>query len=201
MLKSQEINVVKFNWCANHFFHKECVEAGFKGEYLKCPVCFLIYGEFIGDMPTGTLSWEKSSEYECEGYEDIDTWILNYDFANGVWNGVPYRGTGRTAYLPDNTEGREVLCLLIKCFWRQHTFTVGTSVTTGRSNVVVWNSIHHKTSPNGGVLSYGYPDPTYLNRVKLELADKGIVIEEGDKPDEISDSGTIHVVNKNDKNE
>jgi len=51
------------------------------------------------------------------------------------------------------------------------------------------------------VLSYGYPDPTYLNRVKLELADKGIVIEEGDKPDEISDSGTIHVVNKNDKNE
>lgn len=31
-----------------------------------------------------------------------------------------------------------------------HMFTVGTSVTSGRSNVVIWNGIHHKTSVTGG---------------------------------------------------
>lgn len=54
---------------------------------------------------------------------------------------------------------------------------VGTSVTTGRANTVVWNGIHHKTNTYGGTACFGYPDPTYFNRVKLELADKGITLE------------------------
>lgn len=37
---------------------------------------------------------------------------------------------------------------------------------------VVWNGIHHKTSPTAG--PYGYPDPTYLARLRAELASKGI---------------------------
>ncbi|CAN0380565.1 unnamed protein product [Phaeothamnion confervicola] len=57
---------------------------------------------------------------------------------------------------------------------RRLTFTVGTSITTGRSNCVVWNGVHHKTSIGGGSASFGYPDPTYLDRVKEELAAKGI---------------------------
>ena len=53
-------------------------------------------------------------------------------------------------------------------------FTIGTSVTTGRNNVIVWNGIHHKTRICGGSSNYGWPDPTYFNRVKFELAAKGI---------------------------
>jgi len=36
-------------------------------------------------------------------------------------------------------------------------FTIGTSVTTGMKDVVVWNGIHHKTSMKGGAANYGYP--------------------------------------------
>ena len=54
---------------------------------------------------------------------------------------------------------------------------MGTSVTTGRANTVVWSGIHHKTSLGGGPAFFGYPDPTYFNRVKLEIADRGITIE------------------------
>ena len=59
-------------------------------------------------------------------------------------------------------------------FRQKVTFTVGTSITTGRDNQVVWNGIHHKTRPGGGATSHGYPDDTYFDRVKLELEQKGI---------------------------
>ena len=95
--------------------------------------------------------------------------------------------------MPDTDEGREVLILLIKSFQRKHTFTVGDSVTTGRKDVVVWNSIHHKTNTSGGTLSFGYPDLTYFNRVKLELADKGVVLEHSDNIKKIKKNGTIWI--------
>ncbi len=56
---------------------------------------------------------------------------------------------------------------------RRLTFTIGTSVTTGATNTLVWNEIHHKTEINnsGG---HGYPDPNYLDNVLLELAAQGV---------------------------
>ena len=64
--------------------------------------------------------------------------------------GHRYQGTSRTAYLPDNPEGREVLKLLQKAFKVRLIFTVGTSTITGQSNTVVWNDIHRKTNTHGG---------------------------------------------------
>jgi deltex-like protein len=66
-----------------------------------------------------------------------------------------------------------VLKLLIVAFQRRLTFTLGTSVTTGASNVVVWNEIHHKTSRDNSS-GHGYPDDKYLENVTLELASLGI---------------------------
>ena len=40
--------------------------------------------------------------------------------------------------------------LLKRAFDAQLIFTVGTSVTTGQSDVVTWNDIHHKTNTHGG---------------------------------------------------
>ncbi|XP_046513661.1 E3 ubiquitin-protein ligase DTX3L isoform X2 [Equus quagga] len=88
--------------------------------------------------------------------------------------GRRYVGIHRTAYLPDNKEGNEVLRLLRKAFDQKLIFTVGDSRVTGASDVITWNDIHHKTSPFGGPDNYGYPDPDYLKRVKQELKDKGI---------------------------
>ena len=64
--------------------------------------------------------------------------------------GKRYSGTERQAFLPNNHEGRKVLNLLDQAFKARLTFTIGTSVTSGRSNTVTWNDIHHKTNPYGG---------------------------------------------------
>ena len=90
------------------------------------------------------------------GYRKI---VISYQFPSGVQGpehsnpGQYYQGTSRTAYLPDNHEGREVLQFLRRAFDARLVFTVGTSNTTGLSNQVIWNDIHHKTSISGG--SYG----------------------------------------------
>uniref|UniRef100_A0A4W2FGM5 E3 ubiquitin-protein ligase n=1 Tax=Bos indicus x Bos taurus TaxID=30522 RepID=A0A4W2FGM5_BOBOX len=88
--------------------------------------------------------------------------------------GERFSGIRRTAYLPDNKEGNEVLRLLRRAFDQKLIFTVGESRTLGVSGVITWNDIHHKTSRTGGSQRYGYPDPDYLKRVKQELKDKGI---------------------------
>uniref|UniRef100_A0A7S1CPA8 RING-type E3 ubiquitin transferase n=1 Tax=Bicosoecida sp. CB-2014 TaxID=1486930 RepID=A0A7S1CPA8_9STRA len=85
---------------------------------------------------------------------------------------------GSSSLLPwllDNAEGRRVAALLRTAFDRRVSFTIGTSITTGRSDCVIWNGVHHKTSKTGGPQSFGYPDPAYLARVAEELAAKGVV--------------------------
>nr|XP_006825963.1 PREDICTED: E3 ubiquitin-protein ligase DTX3L-like [Saccoglossus kowalevskii] len=104
--------------------------------------------------------------------KDVDRARLE---ANDPSPGSSYSGTSRTAYLPDNREGREVLRLLKLAFERKLTFIIGTSVTTGCNNTVVWNDIYHKTSMYRGPSGFGYQDDTYLKRVKEELAAKGVV--------------------------
>jgi len=56
-------------------------------------------------------------------------------------------------------------------------FTVGYSPTRNCDNLICWNGIHHKTNTSGGTSNYGFPDPTYFNRVKNELAEKGVLLE------------------------
>ena len=48
-------------------------------------------------------------------------------------------------------------------------------MTTGMSDCVIWNGVHHKTNTSGGSTHYGYPDNTYFGRVKEELASKGVL--------------------------
>ena len=94
----------------------------------------------------------------CGFYFSVDcgTIVICYSFPSGIQDsehpnpGRWYDGTQRTAYLPDNREGREVLQLLRKAFDARLVFTVGTSVSTGRPNQVTWNDIHHKTNMYGG---------------------------------------------------
>ena len=84
-----------------------------------------------------------------------------------------------------------MLALLVKCFRRKLSFTVGFSVVRGRDNCIVWNGVHHKTNTHGGSTGYGYPDPTYFNRVKQELALKGVVQDsEEQMADEIAEVTT-----------
>ena len=71
--------------------------------------------------------------------------------------------------LPD-----QVLRLLQVAWERKLTFTIGTSVTTGATDTVVWNEIHHKTESSSNNSGHGYPDPNYLDNVLMELSLQGV---------------------------
>ena len=74
----------------------------------------------------------------------------------------------------------------MKIAWhRRLTFTIGTSITTGRQNVVIWNEIHHKTDMDNHS-GHGYPDPNYLNNVTMELAAHGVLEEDDDDEDDVN---------------
>jgi deltex-like protein len=47
------------------------------------------------------------------------------------------------------------------------TFTVGTSLTTKKKNVVTWSTVPHKTKLIGG--TYGYPDNAYFYNCNAAL--------------------------------
>ncbi|XP_066467945.1 E3 ubiquitin-protein ligase DTX3L [Tiliqua scincoides] len=162
-----------------HEFCKECIDQAMRYKPV-CPVCNVFYGLMEGNQPPGKMCISKERKLQLPGYEGYGTIVINYSIPDGLQAknhpnpGKQFFGAHRTAYLPDNKEGREILQLLQRAFDQKLIFTVGQSRTTGMMNVVTWNDIHHKTSVFGGPESFGYPDPHYLNRVREELKAKGI---------------------------
>ncbi|KAF3856474.1 hypothetical protein F7725_017197 [Dissostichus mawsoni] len=162
-----------------HEFCEACLEQSKASMGPTCPLCKDVFGMMEGDQPYGKMTTEKKT-FHLDGFPGCGTIIINYDIPSGKQTAKhPHPGKyltacHRTAYLPDNKEGREVLHLLEKAFKQKLIFTVGTSRTSGMDDVVTWNDIHHKTSTSGGPQSFGYPDPHYLGRVREELKAKGI---------------------------
>ncbi|XP_070540331.1 E3 ubiquitin-protein ligase TRIM56-like [Ptychodera flava] len=163
-----------------HTFCRPCLEILEKAQGPRCPVCKDVHGKITGNMPEGKMNDLVDKQRRLPGYPNCDTIVITYIFPSGIQGkehpnpGKGYSGTNRTAYLPNNAEGQEILKLLKISFDRQLTFTIGTSRTAGLKDMVTWNGIHHKTSMYGGPMLNGYPDPDYLNRVKEELAAKGV---------------------------
>ena len=62
--------------------------------------------------------------------------------------------------------------MLIEAFKRKLTFNIGTSLSTGEKNVIIWAGIHHKSTTKRG--EHGYPDPKYLDNLFQELKDRGV---------------------------
>ena len=168
-------DVIKLSSCDGHYFHKSCFLSFLQDKsFIKCPVCSRIYGIMTGDQPDWKMTYQLDKYSKCAGFEKYDTIVIEYAMRGCEREGIRYNSTHRIAYLPNNKDGREVLELLKTAFERRLIFTLGTSVTTGRTNQIVWNGIHHKTGLSGGTSYFGYPDKTYFNRVKLELAAKGV---------------------------
>ncbi|XP_034641713.1 E3 ubiquitin-protein ligase DTX3L [Trachemys scripta elegans] len=161
-----------------HEFCKACIQEAMKYKP-ACPVCNTFYGLIQGNQPEGTMSVSKFP-FPILGYPQCGSITIEYRMQGGVQTknhpnpGRRYSGTNRTAYLPDNKEGREILQLLRRAFDQRLIFTVGQSRTSGANDVITWNDIHHKTSMHGGPEAFGYPDPNYLKRVREELKAKGI---------------------------
>ncbi|XP_010139377.1 PREDICTED: probable E3 ubiquitin-protein ligase DTX2 [Buceros rhinoceros silvestris] len=168
-----------------HSFHMLCMLAmysnGNKDGSLQCPSCKTIYGEKTGTQPKGRMEVSTFPQ-SLPGHKDCGTIQIVYHISRGIQGpehpnpGMPYtaRGFPRYCYLPDNEKGRKVLELLRVAWKRRLIFTVGTSSTTGESNTVVWNEIHHKTEMDTNLSGHGYPDPNYLDNVLAELAAQGV---------------------------
>ena len=161
-----------------HPYHRDCLVSAFNVKP-KCPLCGQNYGAQIGTQPAGSLQVVFDASSSLPGFPpQSGVASLRYELPSGTQGsahpspGTPYSGTSRIAFLPLTPEGLEVLALLIHAFVNRQMFTVGTSITTGRANQIVWNGIHAKTSRHSG--SYGYPDPTYFSRVLQELSAFGL---------------------------
>ncbi|XP_078211459.1 putative E3 ubiquitin-protein ligase DTX2 isoform X2 [Callithrix jacchus] len=169
----------------SHAFHLLCLLAmycnGNKDGSLQCPSCKTIYGEKTGTQPQGKMEVLRF-QTSLPGHEDCGTILIVYNIPHGIQGpehpnpGKPFtaRGFPRQCYLPDNAQGRKVLELLKVAWKRRLIFTVGTSSTTGETDTVVWNEIHHKTEMDRNVTGHGYPDPNYLQNVLAELAAQGV---------------------------
>ncbi|NXO07480.1 DTX3L ligase, partial [Oriolus oriolus] len=161
-----------------HAFCKGCIDLAMTHKQV-CPVCNTVCGVLRGNQPEGTMS-TTTIRSSLPGYPNCGTIKIEYFMEGGTQTsshpnpGQYYRPTHRIAFLPDNKEGREILQLLRRAFDQKLIFTVGQSRTTGEQSAITWNDIHHKTSMEGGPTHFGYPDPSYLQRVRSELKAKGI---------------------------
>lgn len=180
------VTIVSLKKC-KHQLHLPCMDGYVKAQngkldFLQCPLCKAINGTKVGDQPDGSMSVIVDKRRHIPGYPKCGMVTITYNFSSGVQDerhpspGRRYYANSfpRTAYLPDSTEGRKVLKLLQIAFDRKLTFTIGQSVTTGQSDSVVWNEIHHKTSAFDNYSGHGYPDPNYLSNVLMELKQHGV---------------------------
>ncbi|KAJ3043081.1 putative E3 ubiquitin-protein ligase dtx2 [Rhizophlyctis rosea] len=161
-------SVVQVEKCG-HLFHKTCIDQWVKGQN-TCPYCKVIVHEGapkLGPMPEGMLAYRF--------LPDLGAYAILYDFERDP--GV-HSGTTRLAYIPFSEKyGNTILLRLIASFYYHHTFAVGTSLTTGRPNQVVWNGVHHRTQIKG---PFGFPDVDWEGRVSEELDAKGILKKLGE---------------------
>ena len=144
--------------CCKHckqVFCNSCLDQALKHKPY-CPACTLPLRKITGNQPKGGTMTSYATRQSLPGYEKYGTITINYHIPGGTQGpehpnpGQRFYGTARTAYLPDSPEGRKVSQLLKKAFDARLVFTIGTSHTSGASNRVVWNDIHHKTNKTGG---------------------------------------------------
>lgn len=174
-------DIVKINvpGC-NHIFHGECIKHAIKMKP-NCPICRARLSEPRGTSPSGTMTI-TSTLLVCDGFEmdSNGTYEIKYEMHSNYQKayhpnpGVLYLGTERITYLPRNDQGEKLLKRLKYAWKRGLTFTVGTSLTTGRADSITWSSIHHKTSPCGGVSYHGFPDAGYFINCNDELNSLGV---------------------------
>uniref|UniRef100_K1Q1B7 E3 ubiquitin-protein ligase n=1 Tax=Magallana gigas TaxID=29159 RepID=K1Q1B7_MAGGI len=182
--KKDEKVVFKLNRCS-HMFHKLCIlamyESTTKNGSVQCPTCKTIYGEKHGNCPDGVMEY-LTVPHSLPGNEGHQTKVIIYHISPGIQGpehphpGKRFscRGFPRVCYIPDNDKGRKVLKLLTVAWRRRLTFTIGQSSTTGESDTVTWNEIHHKTESGRNDSGHGYPDDKYLDNVLMELSVQGV---------------------------
>jgi deltex-like protein len=130
-----------------HAFHGPCLLQCFTNGSLTCPLCNKCYGgPRRGTQPAGNMVVQNDPTPLPGQPPHVGRIIIHYSLPDGMQDdrhpspGSRYRGTRRTALLPDTTQGQRVAAMLRVAFDRQLIFTVGQSVTLGSQGGerVVW---------------------------------------------------------------
>jgi deltex-like protein len=172
LLVDQDLSLTR----CGHVFHKACIDP-WLSRVPRCP-CNQWLSSPRGTCPDGTM--EVAIEPGPVGGHErcgCHTYRILYSIPDGVQGpmhpspGRTFHGTSRLAYVPTCSQGEELLELLERLFSSRMTLTVGTSLTSGASNSVVWSGhAHHKTVKNGGG-AWAFPDATALPRMISECQD------------------------------
>ena len=186
--------VVRLENC-RHELHLACLKQA-AAHKAQCPLCRQSFqgGTPRGKMPTGTMTVTRKPAVTCSGFPS-GSFEIQYSFPAGFQlsyhpnPGHLYSSVTRTAYLPDTKAGRRLLSRLQEAFRHGLCFTIGTSLFSGKSNVLTWASIPHKTKVSGGFISHGFPDPAYI--VNCHAAMDALQIEPAFS-DSIQEDGQSH---------
>jgi deltex-like protein len=174
---TSEKPLIKMNECSGtHYFHKSCIKDWLNIK-MECPYCKIPFpGVVPGPQPNnGIMAISINTTITIPGESTSGAIAIVFSFDNGIQDNrhsspsQPYTGTSRSVYLPNSIEGQNAL-KRIKYAWDiRILFNVGTSLTTGKTNCVIWNGIPFKTRLDGGPALHGYPDPGYLAELNSAL--------------------------------
>ncbi|XP_059413813.1 uncharacterized protein LOC132148984 isoform X1 [Carassius carassius] len=127
----------------------------------------------------GTMTCVEMT-FSLPGYNKYTTAKITYCIPDGIQGdkdpcpGSPFDGGQFVAYLPLDPKGQSLLPCLEKAFNQGLTFTVSSSKKASGDAKVTWGRIPHKTRVDGGKSGKGYPDSTYLTRLREALVAHGI---------------------------
>jgi len=164
--------IVKLNVCT-HRFHQPCLEQTMAANihHPACPICRRSTKEPLGKSPSGTMS-VATSEQKCLGISDVNTIVITYTFLHGfqksynVQPGAPFRGIKCTAYLPNNTAGRDLQTRIVYAFRRGLSFLVGTVPGTDICVLGICPKSHNSSIRATPI---SWTDPNYFQTCNKEL--------------------------------
>ena len=118
--------------CKNHIFHHSCLEQALKLKP-QCPICRVNVNEPQGKSPPGSMT-VMIDPRACSGFE-CTTIVITYDIPAAIQlsyhenPGQQHEGKFTSAYLPNNSDGQNLLKRLKYAFLHGLLFTVGRSLT------------------------------------------------------------------------
>lgn len=167
--------------CPTHHYHMRCLRQCLS-EAPRCALCRKQLVVITGYQPH---TEESSMRYAADrqrlaGHDDCGTLVIHFHIGAGTQGlehpipGEPFPAFDYVTYLPDNSEGHEVLRMLELAWKRGLLFRIGFNPATKRKDVIVPNGIELKTKRTGNPQQGGWPDVSYMSRLKSDLKEVGI---------------------------
>ena len=162
--------------CVDHYFHTACLSRWLV-ENPVCPLCRQPLRVTTGYQPQPEgCNWQQEAvPVALAGHEDCQALRITLVFPAGVQEedqplpGTPFAAAAFITWLPSHSEGQRVAELLRTAWDRRLLVRIGVNPETHHMDRLIWNGWEVKTHPDQ------FPDPSYLSRIKADLAEVGVI--------------------------